>query len=67
MPGATSTDAAPPPDPETISFRVDRPFLFRIRLMVHIWNRVPSHCLIVSQPDSGKMKPAVRTLCGLVN
>jgi hypothetical protein len=39
----------------------------RMRLMEHIWNRVPSHCLIASQPDPGKMKPAVRTLCGLVD
>ena len=26
--------------------------LYGIRLMEHIWNRVPSHCLIASQLDS---------------
>jgi len=24
----------------------------RMRLMEHVWNRVPSHCLVASQPDS---------------
>jgi hypothetical protein len=23
-----------------------------MRLMEHVWNRVPSHCLVASQPDS---------------
>ena len=26
--------------------------LKRMRLMEHVWNRVPSHCLVASQPDS---------------
>src|SRR6266478_8794633 len=41
-----------------ISRSLKRSSYIRIRLMEHIWNRVPSYCLIVSQPDSGKMKPA---------
>jgi hypothetical protein len=26
--------------------------IHRMRLMEHVWNRVPSHCLIASRPDS---------------
>jgi hypothetical protein len=31
-----------------IPFREER----GMRLMEHVWNRVPSHCLVASQPDS---------------